>query len=101
MIHIGQLKKGYKLLKAAKKPLFLIGGGVNAAKANKELLELVECTKIPVVTTVMGKGAIPTDHPYYIGNSGMHDDMQQILQSVSAMYFFPSESVLMTGSPEI
>ncbi len=71
-VHIGQLKKGYKLLKAAKKPLFLIGGGVNAAKANKELLELVECTKIPVVTTVMGKGAIPTDHPYYIGNSGMH-----------------------------
>ena len=41
-------------------------------KANKELLELVERTKIPVVTTVMGKGAIPTDHPYYIGNSGMH-----------------------------
>lgn len=71
-VHIGQLKKGYKLLKAAKKPLFLIGGGVNAAKANKELLELVERTKIPVVTTVMGKGAIPTDHPYYIGNSGMH-----------------------------
>lgn len=71
-VHIGQLKKGYKLLKAAKKPLFLIGGGVNAAGANKELLELVEKTKIPVVTTVMGKGAIPTDHPYYIGNSGMH-----------------------------
>ena len=45
-VHIGQLKKGYKLLKAAKKPLFLIGGGVNAAKANKELLELVERTKI-------------------------------------------------------
>lgn len=71
-VHIGQLKKGYKLLKGAKKPLFLIGGGVNVAKANKELLELVEKTKVPVVTTVMGKGAIPTDHPYYIGNSGMH-----------------------------
>lgn len=71
-VHIGQLKKGYKLLKGAKKPLFLIGGGVNAAKANQELLELVEKTKIPVVTTVMGKGAIPTNHPYYIGNSGMH-----------------------------
>lgn len=71
-VHIGQLKKGYKLLKGAKKPLFLIGGGVNAAKANQELLELVEKTKVPVVTTVMGKGAIPTNHPYYIGNSGMH-----------------------------
>ncbi|MCI8326575.1 MAG: biosynthetic-type acetolactate synthase large subunit [Lachnospiraceae bacterium] len=71
-VHIGQLKKGYKLLKSAKKPLFLIGGGVNVAKANKELRELVEKTEIPVVTTVMGKGAIPTDHPYYVGNSGMH-----------------------------
>lgn len=71
-VHIGQLKKGYKLLKSAKKPLFLIGGGVNIAKANDKLLELVERTKIPVVTTIMGKGAIPTTHPYYIGNSGMH-----------------------------
>lgn len=71
-VHIGQLKKGYKLLKAAKKPLFLIGGGVNIAKANDKLLELVEKTKIPVVTTIMGKGAIPTTHSYYVGNSGMH-----------------------------
>lgn len=71
-VHIGQLKKGYKLLKSAKKPLFLIGGGVNIAKANDKLLQLVEKTRIPVVTTVMGKGAIPDDNPYYIGNSGMH-----------------------------
>ena len=71
-VHVGQLKKGYKLLKAAKKPLFLIGGGVNSARANQEMLELVEKTKIPVITTIMGKGAIPTGHPYYIGNSGMH-----------------------------
>ncbi len=71
-VHIGQLKKGYKLLKSAKKPLFLIGGGVNIAKANEKMLRLVEQTKVPVVTTIMGKGAIPTNHPYYIGNSGMH-----------------------------
>ncbi len=71
-VHIGQLKKGYKLLKAAKKPLILAGGGINIAKANSKLLELVEKTRIPVVTTIMGKGAVPTDHPYYVGNSGMH-----------------------------
>ncbi len=71
-VHIGQLKKGYKLLKSAKKPLFLIGGGVNIAKANEKMLRLGEQTKGPVVTTIMGKGAIPTSHPYYIGNSGMH-----------------------------
>ncbi len=71
-VHIGQLKKGYKLLKSAKKPLFLVGGGINIARANDQMLELVERTKVPVVTTVMGKGAIPTDHPCYVGNSGMH-----------------------------
>jgi len=71
-VHIGQLKKGYKLLKSAKRPLFLLGGGINIAKANEKMLELVEKTNIPVVTTIMGKGAIPTTHPYYIGNSGMH-----------------------------
>lgn len=71
-VHVGQLKKGYKLLKSAQKPLFLIGGGVNTARANQKMLELVEKTRVPVVTTIMGKGAIPTNHPYYIGNSGMH-----------------------------
>ena len=71
-VHIGQLKKGYKLLKAARKPLFLVGGGVNIARAHEKMLKLVEQTRVPVVTTIMGKGAIPTGHPYYIGNSGMH-----------------------------
>ena len=49
-----------------------MGGGVNIARANDKMLQLAEQTRIPVVTTIMGKGAIPTSHPYYIGNSGMH-----------------------------
>ncbi|MCI8282891.1 MAG: biosynthetic-type acetolactate synthase large subunit [Lachnospiraceae bacterium] len=71
-VHIGQLKKGYKLLKGAKRPLFLLGGGINIARANEAMLSLAERTQIPVVTTIMGKGAVPTNHPLYIGNSGMH-----------------------------
>ena len=71
-VHVGQLKKGYKLLKSAKKPLFLLGGGINIAGANEIMQELVEKTRVPVVTTIMGKGAIPTTHPLYIGNIGMH-----------------------------
>lgn len=71
-VHVGQLKKAYKLLKSAHKPLILAGGGVLLGGANAQLLQLVEIMKIPVVTTVMGKGALPNDHPYYIGNSGMH-----------------------------
>ena len=71
-IHIGQLKKALALLKRAKKPMFLIGGGVNIAGAQAELTQLVEKLEIPVVTSVMGRGAIATDHPLYFGNIGMH-----------------------------
>ena len=71
-VHVGQLKRAYKLLKSAKKPLILAGGGVNIAHANKLLQEFVEKENVPVVTTIMGKGAIPTTHPLYIGNCGMH-----------------------------
>ena len=73
-VHIGQLKKAMGLLWKAKKPLMLIGGGVNIARAGALLTQFVEETKIPVVTTIMGKGAIDTDHPYYIGNLGMHGE---------------------------
>jgi len=71
-VHVGQLKKAYKLLKSAEKPLILAGGGIPIAKANKLLLEFVEKTKIPMITTIMGKGSIPTTNSFYIGNCGMH-----------------------------
>ncbi len=71
-VHVGQLKRAYKLLKSAKKPLILAGGGVNIAHANANLLKFVETLDVPVVTTIMGKGAIPTKHALYIGNCGMH-----------------------------
>ena len=71
-VHVGQLKKAYKMLKTAEKPLILAGGGVGIAKANAILQEFAEKANIPVVTTIMGKGAIPTTHELYIGNSGMH-----------------------------
>ena len=59
------------MLGKAKKPLFLVGGGVNIARAGEVFTEIVDRTKVPVVTTVMGRGAIPTNHPLYIGNLGM------------------------------
>jgi acetolactate synthase-1/2/3 large subunit len=60
------------MLKSAKQPLILAGGGVKIARANKELLEFVEKSNVPLLTTIMGKGAIPTEHPLYLGNAGMH-----------------------------
>ena len=71
-VHIGQLKRALKVLQKAKKPLFLAGGGVNIARANEIFTKVVEKTQIPVVTTVMGRGAISTASPYFIGNLGMH-----------------------------
>ena len=71
-VHIGQLKRALKTLAKAKKPLFLAGGGINISRANDVFLEVVEKTGVPVVTTVMGRGAIPTNHPLFIGNLGMH-----------------------------
>ena len=71
-VHLGQIKKALDILHRSKKPIFLIGGGVNISRANKEMLKLAETTGVPVVTTIMGKGAIPTDHPLYIGNIGIH-----------------------------
>ena len=45
---------------------------MNIAHANEDFTELVEKTNVPVITTVMGRGAIPTNHPLFIGNLGMH-----------------------------
>ena len=71
-VHIGQIKKALALLKTARRPVFLIGGGVNIAHAQQEMTQLAEKTGIPVITTIMGKGALPTNHPLYVGNLGIH-----------------------------
>lgn len=70
--HAGQLNKVVSALETAKRPLMLIGGGVRIAGAQELLKQFVELTGIPVVTTIMGKGCLPTDHPFYLGNIGMH-----------------------------
>ena len=71
-VHPGQLKKALETLNHAKKPVFLVGGGVNISHAHSEMLKLAEMTGVPVITTIMGKGAIPTPHDLYIGNLGIH-----------------------------
>ncbi len=71
-VHVGQLKKAYKMLFSAKKPLILAGGGVHIAGAEDLLCEFAEKTHVPVVTTVMGKGSMPVGHHLYVGNCGMH-----------------------------
>ncbi|MBM4763417.1 biosynthetic-type acetolactate synthase large subunit [Bacillus sp. B15-48] len=57
---------------AAKKPVLFIGGGVISANASMLVRELVDRTKIPVVSTLMGLGAFPANHPLFLGMLGMH-----------------------------
>lgn len=71
-VHAGQIKKALETLNNAKRPVFLIGGGVGISRAHCEMLKLAETTGVPVITTIMGKGAIPTTHDLYIGNIGIH-----------------------------
>lgn len=71
-VHMGQINKALEILNNARKPVFLIGGGVNIAHANKEMTQLAELTGVPVITTIMGKGAIPTTNSLYVGNIGIH-----------------------------
>ena len=71
-VHVGQIKRALSALARARKPLLLAGGGVRVARAEDELTAFAELTGIPVVTTIMGKGAIDTEHPLYFGNVGIH-----------------------------
>ena len=67
-----QIKKLADIIQKAEKPLFYTGGGIVAAQAEKELLTVVEKTNIPFVTTLMGLGTSPSDHPLFLGMPGMH-----------------------------
>jgi acetolactate synthase-1/2/3 large subunit len=67
-----QIKRAAEVLVNAERPLILAGGGVIDAGATEELRYLAEFLGAPVVTTLLGKGAIPEDHPFALGMAGMH-----------------------------
>jgi acetolactate synthase-1/2/3 large subunit len=63
-------RKIIALLTSAKKPLLYVGGGILLADAAKELRDFVEHLGIPVAHSLMGKGALPDDHPLTLGMTG-------------------------------
>lgn len=67
-----QIQKAAKLIESAKKPLLLVGAGVLHAQASDELVAFAEKHQIPVVSTLLGLGAIPGDHELFLGMAGMH-----------------------------
>ncbi|MGW5523221.1 acetolactate synthase large subunit [Gordonia sp. NPDC003950] len=70
--HGKQVREAARLINAAKNPVLYVGGGVIKANASAELLELAELTGIPVVTTLMARGAFPDSHQQHLGMPGMH-----------------------------
>ncbi|MCD6294543.1 MAG: biosynthetic-type acetolactate synthase large subunit [Deltaproteobacteria bacterium] len=70
--NVRQLGKVVELIKKAKKPLVLAGGGVILSKAADELRKFAEAIEAPVTTTLMGLGGFPTGTPKWLGMIGMH-----------------------------
>jgi acetolactate synthase-1/2/3 large subunit len=70
--HPRQIKDAARLINEARRPVIYAGGGIMNAGASRALRELVDLTGIPAVTTLMGRGALPDEHPLCLGMPGMH-----------------------------
>jgi acetolactate synthase-1/2/3 large subunit len=70
--HSKQVREAAKLMVTARRPVLYVGGGVLKARAAAELRVLAELSGIPVVTTLMARGAFPDSHPQHLGMPGMH-----------------------------
>ena len=70
--HPRQIAAAAQAVTAAERPILYVGGGVLNAHATDELLELAERARLPVVTTLMAKGAFPESHELFAGHPGMH-----------------------------
>ncbi len=71
-VRVEFIEEAAKLINSAKKPFVLFGQGVILGGAEKEFKAFIEKTGIPAAWTIMGEGAIPTDHPLNVGMLGMH-----------------------------
>jgi acetolactate synthase I/II/III large subunit len=70
--HGGQIRRAAQMMWEAERPFVYAGGGVIAANASEELKTLVELLDVPTVCTLMGLGALPSNHPNFISMPGMH-----------------------------
>ena len=70
--HGKQVREAARMIVEARRPVLYVGGGVIRAQAAAELRVLAELTGIPVVTTLMARGAFPDSHPLHLGMPGMH-----------------------------
>ncbi len=78
------IEKACAAILAAKRPVLLCGGGIIRACAAKEVAEFSRIAGLPAVSTLMGLGALPPSHPYYLGLTGMHGHRAANLAVASA-----------------
>ncbi|HYN29399.1 MAG TPA: acetolactate synthase large subunit [Dermatophilaceae bacterium] len=76
--HTKQIREASRLIAEAERPVLYVGGGVIRARASEELRQFVELTQIPVVTTLMARGALPDSHPLHLGMPGMHGSVAAV-----------------------
>jgi acetolactate synthase-1/2/3 large subunit len=76
--HGKQIREAARLIAAARRPVLYVGGGVLKARATQELRRLAELTGIPVVTTLMARGAFPDSHRQHLGMPGMHGSVSAV-----------------------
>ncbi len=70
--HIKQIREAARLISESRRPVLYVGGGVVKAQASEQLTELAHIAEIPVVTTLMARGAFPDSDPLHMGMPGMH-----------------------------
>ena len=70
--HTGQIRRAAQMMWEAERPFVYAGGGVIAANASESLRELVEALDAPTVCTLMGLGALSSEHKNFISMPGMH-----------------------------
>ena len=70
--HTKQVREAARLMLESRRPVLYVGGGIIRAGASPELRQLADLTGMPVVTTLMARGAFPDSHPQHLGMPGMH-----------------------------
>jgi acetolactate synthase I/II/III large subunit len=76
--HSKQVREAARLITEAQRPVLYVGGGVLKSHATEELRTLAELTGVPVVTTLMARGAFPDSHDQHLGMPGMHGTVSAV-----------------------
>jgi len=87
------IKKAVAMLKEAKNPVIIMGGGCFISECTKEVVELAELLNVPVITTYQAKGGIPEEHPLNAGHCGI-----QVGQPIGNKIFLDSDLILGIGN---